>query len=74
MNLKYREDAMKSITRTTRRIETEVEHDVSTVLFNVFTASAMLIGVWAAACLIGGLVSHGFVGMVRGYITAVTGY
>lgn len=65
---------MKSMIRTTRRTETDIEHDVSHALFTVFSVSAALIGIWAAACLIGGLLNHGLVAMVRGYITAVTGF
>ena len=64
---------MNSLIRTTRRTETDVEHSVSVVLFTVITASAFAIGLWAFACLVGGLVSNGVFPMIRGYITAITG-
>lgn len=32
-----------------------------------------LIGIWSVACLISALVSVGPAGMIRGYITAITG-
>jgi hypothetical protein len=65
---------MKTFINTTRRTETDVEHEVSVALFTVISVSASLIGLWAVACLIGGLVNNGVLPMIRGYITAVTGY
>lgn len=65
---------MKTLINTTRRTETDVGHEVSVALFTVIGASAALIGIWATACLIGGLASKGFLTMLRGYITAITGY
>lgn len=64
---------MKTLIRTTRQTETDVGHSVSVVLFTVITASAFVIGLWAFACLVGGLVSNGILPMIRGYITAITG-
>jgi len=64
---------MKTLINTTRRTETDVEHEMSVVLFTVITASALLIGLWAAATLISGLMSNGVWAMIRGYITAITG-
>ena len=65
---------MKTFINTTRRTETDVRHEVSVALFTVIGASASLIGLWAAACMIGGIVNKGFLPMLRGYITAITGY
>lgn len=65
---------MKTILDSARRTDTDVEHELSTVLFTVISASALIIGLWAAACIIGGLFSHGLIAMLRGYVTAVTGF
>jgi len=65
---------MKTILGTTRVTETEVTHDVLSVLMTLVSASALLIGIWAAACFVGALFSHGLSGLVKGYITAVTGF
>lgn len=65
---------MKTILDTAKRTEIDVEHEVSTVLFTVISASALIIGLWAAACIIGGLFNHGLIVMLRGYLTAVTGF
>jgi len=35
--------------------------------------TAALIGIWGFACLIGGLATSGFGGLLRGFRTAVTG-
>ncbi len=34
---------------------------------------ATLVGLWAVACLIGGIASAGLIGAVAGYVRAVTG-
>ncbi len=39
----------------------------------MFGGASMVVGVWAAACFVGAIVSAGPVGVVRGFITAVTG-
>jgi len=69
-----REDAMKTILETNKLTDTDIKHETSIVLMTVFSVSALLIGLWAFACVVGGLFNHGLVAMVRGYITAITGY
>jgi hypothetical protein len=64
---------MKTLVKTTKRTETNLEHEVSYFLFTFISASALLLGIWGAVCLISGLVSDGFVSMARGYISAITG-
>lgn len=61
--------------RVQTRTEARVEAGQETAKFAVgaMGAAALLIGLWAAACLIGGLATNGIGGMVRGFITAVTG-
>lgn len=74
INLHFEEDVMKTIVESTRTSETEVTHDVLSILATLVSASALLIGIWAIACFASALLSHGLTGLVRGYITAITGF
>ena len=65
---------MKTIVDSTRATETEVTHDVLSILMTVVSASALAIGLWAIACFVSALVGHGLAALVRGYITAITGW
>lgn len=65
---------MKSIVESTRTTETQVTHDVLSIVMTLVSVSALLIGLWAAACLVSALVNHGLIGLLRGYITAVVGF
>ncbi len=60
---------------TLTRTETRVDVGTETARFTVgaINVVAALIGVWGFACLIGGLAANGAGGLLRGYITAVTG-
>ena len=40
---------------------------------SVIGGASLLIGLWAAACFLGALVSTGPVGLIKGYFAAVTG-
>jgi len=64
---------MKTINKTIRTTKTDVTHDISKVIFSIVVASSVLIGLWAAACLVGGILEHGVGGMISGYISAITG-
>jgi hypothetical protein len=64
---------MKTIVTTNNRTETDTQQEVSGFLFTVVSASALIIGIWGVACLVSGLVSGGFVSLVKGYLTALTG-
>jgi len=65
---------MKTLLKTDRQTRTSLDHEVSQFIFTIVSASAVLIGIWGAACLISGFLSNGFVSMLRGYVTAVTGF
>ena len=65
---------MKTLLKTDRQTQTSLDHEVSQFIFTIVSASAVLIGIWGATCLISGLLANGFVSMLRGYITAVTGF
>ncbi len=56
-----------------RKIETGVGLETSKYTVRVIGALSALIGIWGLACLIGGLASSGFGGLLQGYVTAVTG-
>lgn len=64
---------MKTINKTIRTTRTDVERDISTVIFSIVAVSAVLIGLWAVACLVGGILEYGLSGLASGWITAVTG-
>ena len=65
---------MKTILETSKATRTEVTHDVLGVLMTLVSTAALLIGVWAVACFVGALFSHGLSAVIKGYITAVTGF
>lgn len=65
---------MKTIVDRTRTTEAEVTHDVLGVMMTLLSVSAALIGIWAAACFVGAILNHGLVSVIRGYVTAVTGF
>ena len=39
----------------------------------MFGGASMIVGIWAAACFVGAIVSAGPIGFVQGFISAVTG-
>jgi hypothetical protein len=57
------------------RVESEIDVGQETAKFtlNAFGVVSVLIGIWGTACLIGGLASSGAGGLLRGYISALTG-
>ena len=65
---------MAANTNTRTETKTEVGYEASRFGMSVGMGLAALIGLWGAACLIGGLASNGVGGMLRGYLTALTGF
>lgn len=65
---------MKSPIVTREKIDIDISNEVMTFGFKVGVTGCALIGIWAVCCMVAGLVSSGPVQMVRGYITAVTGF
>ena len=65
------EDIMSANTITRTEAKTEIGTEVSRFGLNVGMGMAALIGLWGAACLIGGLVSNGAGGLLQGYLTAL---
>ena len=62
-------------TNTIARIETraDVVDEISIFGIGVLLTMAAMIGLWGAACMIGGLAGNGIGGMLRGLLTAITG-
>lgn len=62
-------------TNTTARTEATVDFAEETGRYTVRAIGVFsaLIGAWGMACLIGGLANCGAIGLVKGYISALTG-
>ena len=62
-------------TQVLRKHETKVNITQETSKFSLITVMTMasLVGIWALACLVGGLASSGTGNLIRGYITAIFG-
>jgi hypothetical protein len=64
---------MRATIRTRTETGIDVGYETSKFALNAGMGMAALIGLWGMACLIGGLASNGFGGLLRGFITAITG-
>ena len=64
---------MKTIRQTSRLTKIELDREVSQFVFTIISASAVLLGIWGAACLVSGMIANGIVPMIQGYISALTG-
>lgn len=65
---------MKTPIITKKKIAVDITDEVMNFMLKVITVLGTLIGFWAVSCLMAGLISVGPLKMMRGYITAVTGY
>lgn len=54
--------------------KTDVAQETSKFTVRIVTAMAAIIGVWAVACLIGGLASGGVGNLIQGYISTIIGH
>ncbi len=61
---------MRTNTATTQKSQVEVGYETSKFAMGTGMVLAALVGIWACACLISALVGGG---VVKGFITAVTG-
>ena len=52
---------------------TDVAQETSKFTVKVVLTMAGLIGIWAVACLIGGLASGGIGNLIKGYISTIVG-
>ena len=64
---------MSANTRTQTEARIDAGHETSKFALNAGMGMAALIGIWGMACLIGGLTTSGAGGLLRGFVTAVTG-
>jgi hypothetical protein len=53
--------------------KTDVAHETSKFSVGLVVTMAALIGIWAVACLIGGLASGGLGNLIKGYISTIIG-
>ena len=62
-------------TQVLKKQDTKVNVTQETSKFSLVAVMtlASLVGIWALACLIGGLASSGTGNLIRGYITAIFG-
>ena len=64
---------MKATTKTRTEERIDAGYEASRFALNAGMGMAALIGIWGLACLIGGLATNGFGGLLRGFWMAVTG-
>ena len=64
---------MSANTRTQTDARIDAGYEASRFALNAGIGMAALIGIWGVACLIGGLATNGFGGLLRGFWMAVTG-
>jgi len=70
----HKEDAMTTQIINKTETKTDVAQETSKFTVRVVMTMAGLIGLWALACLIGGLASGGVGNLIRGYISTIIGY
>ena len=64
---------MSANTKTRTEARTDAGYEASRFALHAGMGMAALIGLWGFACLIGGLATNGAGGLLRGFLTAVTG-
>jgi hypothetical protein len=66
---------MDTITKNQTQVKANVQVLDATgkLTVTLFGGASVLVGVWAAACFVGAIVSAGPVGVITGYFSAVTG-
>lgn len=68
------EDTMKSPIITKEKLHVDIADEIMNFMLKIVTVLSAVIGIWGVTCLVAGLVSVGPLQMVRGYITAITGF
>jgi hypothetical protein len=69
----YQEDTMTTQIIDKNETKTDVAHETSKFTIGAVMTLAGMIGIWAMACLIGGLASGGIGGLIKGFISAILG-
>ena len=60
-------------TRTATNAKTNTSSAADKMTISLMGGASLLIGLWAAACFIGAVVSNGPAGVIKGFFSAVTG-
>jgi hypothetical protein len=68
------EAIMKSSTIINDNTKIDLNDEVMGFSLKVGVVLAALVGVWGLACLTAGLANVGAIGMLKGYVTAITGF
>jgi len=64
---------MKTSTLTNENTTLDVTEEVMSFSLKVGAVLSALVGIWGLTCLLAGLINAGPLGMLKGYITAITG-
>ena len=54
--------------------KSDITQETSKFTIRIVMTMAALIGIWAVACLVGGLASGGLGNLIQGYISAILGH
>ncbi len=65
---------MKSPIITREKIQVNIAEEITSFAYKAGTILGAVVGVWAISCLVSALIRIGPVELVKGYITAITGY
>ena len=52
----------------------DVANETSKFTIKVVMTMAALIGIWAVACMVGGLASGGIGNLIKGFVSTIVGY
>lgn len=50
------------------------EETMNGVVLGVVIIFACIVGIWGATCLISGVMNDSIIGVIEGFVTAITGY
>jgi hypothetical protein len=68
-----KENIMRTNTQVTHKTQVNAAYETSKFALGTGITMAALVGIWACACMISALASGGIGGVIKGFITAVTG-
>ena len=60
-------------TRTATNAKANTSSSVDKMTISLMGGASLLIGLWAAACFVGAVISNGPAGVIKGFFSAVTG-
>jgi hypothetical protein len=64
---------MKATARITTAMDIHEQESVDQIGIGLIGIISAMIGTWGVACLVSGLCQYGIAGMIRGWISAITG-